>query len=164
MRRAVTWLAHEMLKMLPAVLFFATAFCVIALNEKLALRGSALEATSFARAIVGALIVAKVLLTVNFLPFINRFPDRPLIYNISWKTSIYVLASLPFRYLDEWGRTALLSGSPAAAHLTALGQFARPRFWIVEIWLTVLLLIFVTADELVRVFGAEKLRQVFVGR
>lgn len=164
MRRAVRWVGQEALKMLPAVGFFAAAFSLLVLNERVTLRGSALEVTSFARAVVGALIVAKILVFVNLLPFINRFPDRPLVYNISWKTSIYLVASLPFRYLETWGRTLFLSGSTAAAHQVALEEFTRPRFWIVELWLAVLLVVFVTAEELVRVFGMAKLRQVFVGR
>jgi hypothetical protein len=163
-RSALRWIKEEMLKMLPAVVFFAAAFSLLVLNERVALRGSAIEVTSFVRAVVGALIVAKVLLLVNFLPFVNRFPDRPLVYNICWKTSLYLVASLPFRYLDSWGRTLFLSGSPAAAHQVALEEFTRPRFWMVELWLAVLLVVFVTAEELVRVFGMARLRQVFVGR
>ena len=150
--------------MAPAVVFFAAAFSLLVLNERVTVRGSAIEATSFARAVVGALIVAKVLLLVNLLPFINRFPDRPLVYNICWKTSLYLLASLPFRYLDAWGRTLFLSGSLTAAHQVAFEEFTRPRFWMVEIWLGVLLVVFVTAEELVRVFGVARLREVFVGR
>jgi hypothetical protein len=163
-RSALRWIKEEMLKMLPAVVFFAAAFSLLVLNERVTVRGSAIEATSFAKALVGALIVAKVLLLVNLLPFINRFPDRPLVYNICWKTSLYLLASLPFRYLDAWGRTLFLSGSLAVAHQAALEEFTRPRFWMVEIWLGVLLAVFVTAEELVRVFGTARLRQVFVGR
>ena len=30
----------------------------------------------------------------NHMPFINKFPDKPLIYNIVWKTFIYQLAVL----------------------------------------------------------------------
>jgi len=35
---------------------------------------------------VAALILGKALLLADMLPVINRFPDKPLIYNVTWKT------------------------------------------------------------------------------
>ena len=42
---------------------------------------------------VAALILGKAVLIADMLPFINRFPHKPLIYNIAWKTVIYLLIS-----------------------------------------------------------------------
>ena len=39
-----------------------------------------LQATSFAAATVGALLVAKVVVVADMLPAINRFPDKPLVF------------------------------------------------------------------------------------
>ena len=46
MRRAVSRVGREALKMLPAAGFFAAAFSLIVLDERVALRGSALEVTT----------------------------------------------------------------------------------------------------------------------
>jgi len=35
------------------------------------------------------------------LPFINRFPNWSLIYNIAWKSSVYFVAAFVVRYLEE---------------------------------------------------------------
>jgi hypothetical protein len=33
-------------------------------------------------------VIAKVVLVADHVKFVNRFPDRPLIYNVVWKTAI----------------------------------------------------------------------------
>ncbi len=35
------------------------------------------------------------------LPIINRYPDKPLIYNIGWKTGLYTLVSVLIHYLER---------------------------------------------------------------
>ena len=35
------------------------------------------------------------------MSFMNRFPDKPLIYNIVWKTFMYILATLVVRYVEN---------------------------------------------------------------
>ena len=35
------------------------------------------------------------------LPAINRFPNKPLIYNVSWKTLIYLVKSALIHYLER---------------------------------------------------------------
>lgn len=37
--------------------------------------------TGFGEAVIGAILVGKVVLIVDILPFMNKFPERPLIYN-----------------------------------------------------------------------------------
>ena len=66
---------------------------------------------TMAAATVGALLIAKVVLIADKLPIINRFPEKPLIYNVVWKTVIYIGASLLLHYLEHlvptwWHMTA----------------------------------------------------------
>ena len=37
-------------------------------------------------------------LIADMLPFINRFPHRPLIYNVAWKTVIYFVISAVIQF------------------------------------------------------------------
>jgi len=43
----------------------------------------------------------KAVLIADMLPLINRFPQKPLIYNIAWKTVIYLLLSAVIHYLER---------------------------------------------------------------
>jgi hypothetical protein len=39
---------------------------------------------------IAALILGKAVLIADMLPLINRYPKEPLIYNVTWKTMIYL--------------------------------------------------------------------------
>ncbi len=60
-----------------------------------------LQISALAGATIGALLVAKVVLLGDMLPAVNRFPDEPLIYNVVWKTLIYVIGALIVHYLEH---------------------------------------------------------------
>ncbi len=153
----------EVREILVTALFFSTGFCLIVLADRLAAAGSTMQVASFARAIVGGLIVAKVLILVDLLPLVHAFPDKPLIHNIAWKSTIYILASFVFRYAEPLIEELFRGKGAAAAHHHAIQQFAQSRFWASEIWVSVLLLIFVTMRELTRVVGRERVRLIFLG-
>lgn len=162
--KAVERIKKEVREILVTAMFFSTGFCLIILADRLAAEGSGIPVASFGRAIVGGLIVAKVLLLADLLPLVHAFPHKPLIHNIVWKTAIYVLASLVFRYAEPLIEELFRGAGAAAAHRLAIQQLVQPRFWASEIWVAVLLLIFVTMRELARVEGKERLRLIFLGR
>ena len=164
LRKLSAWLLGEWLKVLPAAVFFTVTFSLIAVNERLVLQQLGIEVLIVVRPVIGALVVAKVLLIVNLFPFVNRYPNHPLVYNTVWKTTIYMIASLVYRYLEGFGSALYKSGSVAEASRGVLEEFALPRFWAVEIWLAALFLVFVAGQELVRVLGHREVRRIFFGR
>ena len=76
------------------------AFNVITFTKGLMLEEYGIKFSGFITATIGALIVAKVVLIADKIPFINKYPDRPLIYNVVWKTGIYVVVALVVRFLE----------------------------------------------------------------
>jgi hypothetical protein len=164
MRGAFTKVREEVREILVIAIFFSTGFCLIDLSDRLLTRGSGIEIASFARALVGGLIVAKVLLIVDLLPFVHRFPEKPLIQNIVWKSSLYLAASLVFLYCEALIKHLFKGLGLAQSHSLALMKFALPATWAVEIWLAMLLVAFVTMQELSHVIGREQLKQLFFGR
>jgi hypothetical protein len=156
-------LREEIRKILVAAVFFATGFCLIIIADRLLIRGSGIEIAGFAKAAVGGLIVAKVLLIVDLLPFVQAFPNKPLVHNIVWKSSLYVAASIVFRYIEPLIKSLFHGMSLASAHHRALAELMSPRTWSTEIWLAMLLVVFVTMQELTRVLGEEKMRVMFLG-
>jgi hypothetical protein len=86
-------LKRDYLEILPPAVFFFIAFTLSLITKKLVLSEYGISWTGFGTAFVGAALIGKVVLIVDKLPFVNRFPDRQLIYNASWKCLIYVLAA-----------------------------------------------------------------------
>ncbi|HET7873556.1 MAG TPA: hypothetical protein VFL42_13640 [Terriglobales bacterium] len=155
-------LREEIRKVAGIALFFAVAFSIIIFADSLTGSGGGL--VPYSKAIIGGLIVAKVLLIVDLWPGIDRFKGKPLIHNILWKSSLYTVASLVFRFIDPM-ITFLFKGQGLAAGFhEAVQSFTRPRFWAVEIWVAVILLIYVTTREFIRVMGKDQMRVILLGR
>jgi hypothetical protein len=154
----------EVRKLLGVAVFFALASCLVVFSDKLLVWGSQIKTATFATAIVAGLIIAKVLLLVDMLPFVDAFPDRPLMYNIAWKAPIYVTAVLAFRYLERLIHHLFAGEGIAAASTLALQPFTQPTFWATGIWIVVLFLVFLAARELSRILGKDRMRLIFFGR
>ena len=154
---------HELLELLPPTIFFLIAFHVIAISRALMLRQYGVSVSAVAGATIGALVVAKVVLIADLLPFINRFPEKPLIYNVVWKTVIYVLGALVVHYLEHliplWWR----DGDFAAANSHLMTEVVWPHFWAVQLLLVVLLFVYCAFREFVRAVGRREVVAMFFG-
>ena len=102
MNKVFGFIAKEFREILPALIYFMIAFHVLAITQALLLQRYGIEPAASVAATIMALIVAKAILVADALPLIDRFPDRPLIWNVVWKTLIYGLVAFAFRYLEEW--------------------------------------------------------------
>ncbi len=154
---------HELKEAIPPFLFFFVAFHLLAMLRALMQQEYGIQAGTVMNATIGALIVAKVVLLADLLPIVNRFPDKPLIYNIVWKTLIYQAAAIVVAYLerlwDAYGETA----SFAAANAHMVEAVVWPHFWAVQILMLVLFLQYTTLREFGRAVGGKKLKTMFLG-
>ena len=154
---------EEIGKLLPPTLFFFITLHLVALFRVLMLEGTGIAPSSSLSVTVVALVFGKAVLIADLLPFINRYPDKPLAYNIAWKTTIYVLVSALVHYLerliDFWRET----GGFIAGNQRLLAEIVWPHFWAIQILLVILILIYCTMREFVRVLGSDKVRQIFFG-
>ena len=163
MQKILRTIKHELREVVPPMIFFFVAFNVITYTKKLMLEQYGIEFSGFVTAAVGALIVAKVVLIADEIPFINKYPDKPLIYNVVWKTVIYILVTFIVRFLEFltplWWKYRDLS--IAVDHL--LAETKWPHFWAIQIWLFCLFFVYVSFRELARTLGEEKFFQIFLG-
>jgi hypothetical protein len=154
-------LKHELRQLIPVILLFFVAFQLLALTETMMLEQYGIRVSTFLTATVAALVVAKVVLIADHLPFINRFPEKPLVYNVIWKTAMYFAASLAVRYVehlvDSWRDT----GNFAVANRRLLDEIVWPHFWGVQLWLLILLLLYCAFRELVRALGRDQIIRLF---
>ena len=156
-------LKEEFFKILPPTIYFFVALHLVMFIRVLMLEGTGLSPYSTASIALTALVLGKAVLLADMLPLINRFPNKPLIYNIAWKTVIYLLISVVLHYLerliDFWRQT----GSFVAGNEKLLSVIVWPHFFAIQILLFILIAMYCTVHELVRVIGREKAMQIFFG-
>lgn len=163
MNKIIQRLKEEFLSIIPTAIFFFVAFQLLAITRSLILEQYGIEVSTFLAATLGALIVAKVVMIVDLLPFVNRFPEKPLAYNIVWKTILYVLAAFVVRYAEHLIHFLRKYGDISVANSRLLDEVIWPHFFMVQIWLCVLFLMYCTLRELIRVLGHERVRAMFFG-
>src|SRR5258708_8322851 len=156
-------LKKEFFELLPPTIFFFVALHIVAFVRVLMLEKTGIAPSSSISIAVASLILGKAVLIANMLPLINRFPNKPLIYNIAWKTVIYLLISAVIHYLerliDFWRQT----GGFVAGNRKLLAEIIWPHFWAIQIILFVLIAAYCMVHELVRVIGKEKALRIFFG-
>jgi hypothetical protein len=154
-------LKEEFLKMVPPTLFFFIALHLVALVRSLMTSGQGLPPASSAQIALSALILGKAVLLADMLPAINRFPDKPLAYNVAWKTMLYFAAASLIHYLERLYDAYKEVGSVAAANAKLLAVTIWPHFWGIQIVILVLVLNYCAIRELGRVLGEERIFRLF---
>jgi hypothetical protein len=163
MTKLSTMLKKEFFELLPPTIYFFVALHIVAFVRMLMLKGTGIAPSSSISIAVAALIMGKAVLIADMLPLINKFPNKPLVYNVVWKTLIYLLISVVIHYLerliDFWRET----GSFIAGNEKLLSVIIWPHFWAIQIILFVLISMYCMMHELVRVIGKEKTLRIFFG-
>ena len=163
MSSVVSKVKEEIREILPPAIFFFVMLHIVALERALMLKGTGVPVLSSFAVTVAALTLGKAVLIVDAFPFVNRYPDKPLAYNVAWKTTIYVIAAMLVHYLenlyDFWKET----GSLVAGNDKLLAEMVWPHFWATQLLLVVIIFIYCTMRELIRAIGPSKVREMFFG-
>ncbi len=152
---------REVREIIPPTLFFFVAFSLLLLTQTLVLEEHGIDGWDWGGAVVGALVVGKVVLVADKFKFVDRYPKEPLIWNAVWKTLIYVAAASAVHYLEELLPLVFGGQGFAAANRTLLAGFDWHRAALIHMWLTVLLFVYCCPRELVRHVGPHKVRRMF---
>ena len=163
MTKLVSKLKEEFLALLPPMIFFFVALHIVAFIRVLMLKGTGISPLTSVSVAVAALILGKAVLIADMLPLINRFPSKPLIYNVTWKTLIYLAMSAVIHYLERLVESWRHAGGLIAANQKLLSEMVWPHFWAIQLILLVLIVMYCTIHELVRVIGRDKLLRKFFG-
>lgn len=163
MSKFTAGLKHEILEAIPPFVYFFIAFHLVALIRALMQQEYGIQAGTVMNATIAALIVAKVVLLADLVPLVNRFPEKPLVYNIVWKTLIYQAAAIGVAYLERLWDAWREAGSLAAANAQMLETVIWPHFWAVQILMLVLFLQYCTLREFARAMGGRRMRALFLG-
>jgi hypothetical protein len=154
-------LKEEFLALLPPTIFFFIALHIVGLIRALMTKGTGLPLTSSAQIALAALIIGKGVLLADLWPAINRFPQKPLIYNIAWKTVIYFGVASFIHYLERLYDFAKEAGGIVAGNQKLLAEIVWPHFLALQIILLVLIFSYCVIREIGRVVGEERLFRLF---
>ena len=155
MSSIATKLKEEFFALLPPTLFFFFMLHLVALIRSLMLTGTGITLSTSWQVTVSALLLGKAVLVADLLPFINRYPHKPLVYNIAWKTLLYVLVALLVHYLEHLVEFWRATGGLVAGNQRLLAEIVWPHFWAIQLLLGVLILMYCTMHELIRVLGRD---------
>ena len=163
MSKVTATIKEEFLALLPPTIYFFVALHIIALMRLLMVKATGITPLTSASVLVAALVLGKSVLLADMLPAINRFPDKPLIYNVAWKTAIYFVAATFIHYLENLYDFWKEAGGLVAGNQKLLSEIIWPHFLATEILLVVILFMYCTMRELIRVIGRDKVREMFFG-
>lgn len=161
MSKVAAKLKDELLAVFPPTIFFFVALHIIGLVRSLTTEGTGLPAISSAQIAIAALILGKAVLLADLWPPINRFPEKPLIYNIVWKTVIYFLVASVIHYLERLYDFARAAGGIAAGNERLLAEMIWPHFLALQIVLLVVIFNYCVIRELGRALGEDDLFGMF---
>ena len=164
--RIGTVLLHEFRAVIPPTLFFFVGFNLVLFTKRLFLEQYLVEYAGFFIATTGALIVGKVVLVADKLPLLRRFDYAPLAYPVLFKTLVYTVLVAAVRLIEALIHYLLAGGVLGGGHFIehVLGEFSWSRFIATQLWIFVLFLVWVTANELNTLIGDGELFRIFFTR
>jgi hypothetical protein len=163
MHKILEKLKEEFFAILPPTIFFFVALHLLTFIRVLMTGGSHYQPFSTMSIAIASLILGKAVLIADMLPPINRYPNKPLAYNIAWKTVIYLFMASVIHYVERLIDFARQAGGIVAGNEKLLAEIVWPHFWAIQIILFLLILVYCTARELARVIGREKMLRLFFG-
>ncbi|MDX1440559.1 MAG: hypothetical protein R3284_11725, partial [Rubricoccaceae bacterium] len=149
MRRIGALVAKEIREILPATIFFLWLFHMIALTKAVSLGDYSFAALRATVATVGALIVAKAILVVEALPIANIFKRR-LWFHVLWKTLLFNVVVLVFRFIEELIPLMRKHEGFLTATAKLYGETVWPQFWVLQLWILFGLFLYCMIAEIVR--------------
>jgi len=154
--------AKEIREAVPATIFFLWLFHMIALTRAVAVGDYSVTALRATVGTVGALIVAKAILIVEALPIARLFSSR-LVFNALWKTLLFGVVALLFRFTEELIPLIGKHGDFVVATAELYQEISWPQFGVFQLWLFGALFLYCLAAELVRMVGPEKVKGMLWG-
>jgi hypothetical protein len=162
MKKIGAIVVREIREAVPATIFFLWLFHMIALTKAVTLGDYSITALRATVATVGALIVAKAILVVEALP-ISRIFSRQLWFHVLWKTLLFNVVVLIFRFLEEIIHLIRKHGDLSTAFARLFQEIVWPQFAVFQLWLFCGLFLYCVAAEIVRMVGAERVKAMLLG-
>lgn len=157
---------QEFRHVLPPTIFFFLGFNLILFTKRLIIAEYLVEFSGFLIATTAALIVGKVVLVADKMPFLRRFDHAPLAHPILFKTVIYTLLVMVARLVEAFVHYLIEGGAIGQGQFIAhqMSSFSWHQFIAVQLWVFVLFLVYVTGNEISQLLGDGELFKIFLTR
>ncbi|MEL6217398.1 MAG: hypothetical protein AAFR79_02860 [Pseudomonadota bacterium] len=163
MARPTEFFMREFKHMLPPTVFFIISFNVIVLTVALLAEKAGAGWGAHAAATFAAMVCGKAVIVADKLPFFNRYPDRPLIWNVAWKTALYVAVTFLFRLAEALVAAATGEYGFAAGLEHEVSAFSWARFAAIQLWLVILFFAYTAFGEVIGQVGRSRMIAMFFG-
>ncbi len=150
---AAAFIKQEFFRVLPPTIYFLVAFNIVVLTTAMVLNEFEVHISGHAAATILALVVGKVVLVVDKVKYVRRFDSKPLVYPVFFKAIIYSLVVFLFRLLEHWIPGLLETSTIAGATQHLLDGVVWRFFFMAQIWIFVLFVVYFTFAALIEVFG-----------
>ena len=156
------FIKHEAKELLIVTLFFLLGFLLVLGLFKLMLTDYNIQFHTCTKALVGALVLAKVVLILKGRAFMQAFPNYYGIVRVLYKTIIYLVGVFVILTLER----VVEAYGDAGGFLTALKHVAETRKIYHIMAVTLLVGVLLTAyncwEELLREVGRERVVDAFL--
>jgi hypothetical protein len=151
---------HELIEYALNVAYLAIVFAAFTVYRRLILASYDISYTNYWVALIEALILGKVIMIGGLFRLGHRLEDKPLIYSSLYKTAMFSLLCAAFT-VTEHVVVGLWKGAGPAASLHEFAQKGRHEILAGTLMLFVSLFPFFAFKELGRVFGRDRLCDIF---
>lgn len=155
------WTAGEFLEILPAVLFFFIALMLILAMLKLFISQYSIEFYAFSKAAIGALILGKVVLLMDWAESKRRVSPYPRAVVVACKTLIYGLAVIVLGIGERIIHSYRQVGDFRDAVRMVIANANLDRFLGCVLLISLLVSAYLTMEEISRAMGKGALFRLF---
>ncbi len=127
--------------------------------ESLLFREVGLFSFTLVQITIAAALIAKIVLVADHIPVIRLFREKPLIYGILWKTTLYWTSLFIVRLLIDYVPTLFQDGVEGLKTTSINWNL----FIAIQSYYLMLLFIFVTFQDLTDKIGVKKMKELFLG-
>ena len=151
---------HGMKEYLAISCYLWVVFGLLVLHTSVILGEHRIPFVAHGLALINALALAKVLLVARELHFADHSKEAPLVYPTLFKSAAFAILLGCFKILKE-ALVGLYHGQPFSDSINAIGGGTLKGILSMMALLAVLLIPFFGFTELRRVFGEDKLKELF---
>lgn len=155
-------LKHELKAILLAMLYFGAWIGTLLVVKKLLLTEYHIAFNGFSKALVGALILSKVVLILEHVPLGAWLRDKPVFFDVILRTILYALGTLVVMLLEKGFESRHEQGGFGNSLMNVFQHPDIPHIWANTICVTAALLFYNLLSALNRHLGKGGLARVFL--